>query len=418
MSTPARDRLPDSTLAMAWRGYRFGYQRFDRYQTDVFESRVLLESSTFLRGADAARLLYDSGRFVREGAMPMRVQKSLLGVGGVQGLDGPPHQVRKRMFMSMMTPAGIESLRALVAQRWLARLAAWEGDRDGRVVLFDEVGEILCHAVCAWAGVPATEDQVHRRTRDLHAMIDAPAAVGPRYWRGTAARRRTERSLAGVVDQVRERRLVPPAGSALEVIASHHDQDGHPLDSHVAAVELLNVLRPTVAVDRFVVFAALALHEHPQWAERLRAGADQDVHLFVQEVRRCYPFFPMVGARVREAFDWRGVHFPSGRRVLLDLYGTDHDARIWERPERFEPDRFLSHDPDQYELIPQGGGDHYAGHRCPGEWITIALMTTAVEILTRGMTYVVPQQDLQVSLRRIPTLPASGFVIADIRAAT
>ena len=32
----------------------------------------------------------------------------------------------------------------------------------------------------------------------------------------------------------------------------------------MAAVELLNVLRPTVAVDRFIVFAALALHRHPE----------------------------------------------------------------------------------------------------------------------------------------------------------
>jgi fatty-acid peroxygenase len=76
-----------------------------------------------------------------------------------------------------------------------------------------------------------------------------------------------------------------------------------------------------VAVDRFITFAALALHGQPEWRSRLRGGGAREVDLFVQEVRRFYPFFPMVGPRVRTAFDWQGVHFPRGRRVLLDLYG-------------------------------------------------------------------------------------------------
>jgi len=145
----------------------------------------------------------------------------------------------------------------------------------------------------------------------------------------------------------------------------------------------------------------------------LRGG--QEVELFVQEVRRFYPFFPLQGARVRTPFDWQGVHFPVGRRVLLDLYGTDHHPQLWEKPDRFDPDRFRGWDGGAYDFIPQGGGDHHTGHRCPGEWITIELMKRAVTILTGEMDYDVPDQDLRVSLRRIPTLPASRFVIANVR---
>jgi fatty-acid peroxygenase len=47
--------------------------------------------------------------------------------------------------------------------------------------------------------------------------------------------------------------------------------------------------------------------------------------------RRCAasfaPFFPAVAARVRRDFDWKGYRLPRGRRVLLDLYGTDYDPR-------------------------------------------------------------------------------------------
>src|SRR3546814_10231988 len=64
--------------------------------------------------------------------------------------------------------------------------------------------------------------------------------------------------------------------------------------------------RPTVAIARYVIFAALALHRRPDCRERLIAGSDAEREAFVQEVRRFFPFFPFVGGRVREGFDWRG----------------------------------------------------------------------------------------------------------------
>src|SRR3546814_10503319 len=96
--------------------------------------------------------------------------------------------------------------------------------------------------------------------------------------------------------------------------------------------------------------------------------------MFVQEVRRFSPFVPAVAALGRREFEWRGYHFPSGRRVILDLYGTNHDARTWNAPEAFRPERFREWDESPFNFIPQGGGDHNVNHRCPGEWITIRLM--------------------------------------------
>jgi fatty-acid peroxygenase len=84
-------------------------------------------------------------------------------------------------------------------------------------------------------------------------------------------------------------------------------------------VELINGLRPTLGIAQDVTFAALALHQYSGCRQKLEAGADDYVQLFVHEVRRSDPFFPFVAGRVRNGFDWRGYHFARGTWVLLDL---------------------------------------------------------------------------------------------------
>jgi fatty-acid peroxygenase len=255
------------------------------------------------------------------------------------------------------------------------------------------------------------ESDIKRRTNDMAAMIDAPASVGLRYVRGRMGRRRAERWAGGFVERVRCGRLEVPEASALARVAHYRDVSGARLSAHDAAVELLDVLRPMVAVARYIVFAALALHEYPTCRERLRSGDHRCLELFVQEVRRFYPLFPFAAARVRRTFTWRGYPFPKGTRVLLDLYGTNQDGRVWGQPDAFIPERFYQWDGSAYNFISQGGGDHLLGHSCAGEWITISLMEVTMDFLARLISYTVLPQNVRINLSRMPAIPESRFVI-------
>lgn len=402
----------DSTLALMSEGYTFVSDRCRRLQSDVFRTRLLLRPLICMQGEEAAQLFYDNDRFRRTGAAPTRVKKTLFGQGGVQGLDGSSHRRRKQLFMSLLTGDSIEHLGDLVSEEWQRSLQRWE--RKETVVLFDEVRELLCRAVCRWTGVPLQESEAEQRTADLGMMIDGTGAIGPRHWQGRWARSRAEAWIGDLVDQVRNHELEPEDDSALHNVSWHRDTEGDLLDRRVAAVELLNILRPTIDVARYVVFGAHALHRLPEWQHQLRTGDEEDLELFVQEVRRFYPFFPFAAARVRTSFSWKGYRFPEGWRTILDLYGTNHDARSWDDPDTFRPERFREWDENAYDFIPQGGGDPSTGHRCPGEWITIALMKRALRLLTESMSYEVPNQDLRMPLSQMPALPNSGFVISHV----
>src|SRR3569623_190722 len=294
-------------------------------------------------------------------------------------------------------------------------IASWE--RRERIVLFDEVQEILCRAVCAWVGVPLPEPDVAQRTADFAAMIEAGGKVGPAHWRGRHARKRTERWIVELIHHLRTQPNPAMDHRMAELIASYRGLDGELLSEHVAAVELINVIRPTIAIGRFIVFAALELHEHPECRQGIAAADEQYREWFVQEVRRYYPFFPFVAARARKDFEWHGYRFRKGTRVMLDLYGTNHDGRAWREPDKFQPERFRTWGGSAYNFIPHGGSDVRTLHRCPGEPIVIALVKDVVRILDERMRYEVPEQDLRVSLSRIPTLPESRFVISGVKRA-
>jgi fatty-acid peroxygenase len=411
-----KDSSPDATIALLRDGYDFIRNRCRELETDVFMTRIGLEQTICMRGADAARLFYDTERFQRSGAAPSLARKTLFGEGGVQGLDGEPHRHRKAMFMSLMMPQSVERMADIFTMHWRRYVDRWSGMDE--VVLFDESSRLITEAICEWAGVPLPEQDVDRRTDEFLALIEGAASIGLRQWRGRRARSRSEGWLADLIEQVRSGSLGAPAGSALRVIAEYRGLDGEMLEPRIAAVELNNVLRPTVAAGRWIAFTGLALHQHPHHRERLRGGDDAAVEHFVQEVRRYYPFFPFVGALVRHDFEWNGYTFPEGTRVLLDLWGTDHHPEHWRDPESFRPERFRDEwGGSAYDFIPQGGGDFHVNHRCPGEWITIAIMKRAVRELVDGMGYDVPEQDLDVDMTDMPTLPESGFIIRRVRRA-
>jgi fatty-acid peroxygenase len=403
----------DQSLRFARDGYDFISKQCELLGSDIFRGRLMLRPVICMRGAAAAELFYASGRFTRMGAMPVTVLMLLQDFGSVHLLEGRAHRHRKAMFRAIAAPDAAGRLADHFKQEWDKALPRWQ--KVQRIVLFDEMEAMLTRAGASWAGIPLADKEARQRTREYSEMLAATGTLGPRTLRALWLRQRTERWARAIVVRARAGELVPPANTALYIIVHHKDLEGRLLRTKVAAVEMLNVLRAIVAVGRFIVFAAKALHEHPAARERIAGGDARYIAHFVQEVRRTAPFFPVIGGCVRQSFNWNGHKFEQGAWVLLDLYGTDQHPRIWRHPEAFDPDRFETMQPTPFELVPQGAGDATATHRCPGEEMTLALMRTAVWQLTSAMSYEVPQQDLSADKSTIPALPRSGFIMTRVR---
>lgn len=113
-----REEGIDNSLSLLREGYMYIPNRRHSFVTDVFETRLLGQKAICMGGKEAAEVFYDNEKFIRNGAAPKRVQKTLFGEKGVQTLDGEAHTHRKKMFMSLMTPEKLEELKNITTNQW------------------------------------------------------------------------------------------------------------------------------------------------------------------------------------------------------------------------------------------------------------------------------------------------------------
>jgi fatty-acid peroxygenase len=345
----------DNTLALLHEGYAFISNRCAELGVDAFETRLGGRHVICMRGEAAARLFYGGGNFTRHRTTPPTVIHMLREKGSVEQLDGEAHHWRKAMFMSLMTKARIDLLVDAIDAEW------------GKT---PDLRTMLCHAAARWIGLAPSQE-----------MDDAIVPTETGTIQGLRLRHRAKVWAERVIEEVRANQIEISRVRPLAVLAEHRDEKGSLLVPRVAAVELLNLVRPIVSVARFVEYAVDAYRKHP-----VNAYDEDALDRFVQEVRRLYPLFPAVAGRALKDLTFRGWRIEKGTLVLFDLYGTNHDPDIWTDPNGFHPERFKLDPPTAFDLVPQGGGDYLLDHRCPGEPIAIAIMKRCLQLMTtRGM---------------------------------
>jgi fatty-acid peroxygenase len=419
MATVFPSLLADDSLSLLTRGYGFGARIWGRAREGAraVPMRLLGDETLLVRGADAVALFYDESTIRRHGAMPGIVQQTLFGTDSVHSLDGDEHRHRKATFLDVAyEDAQVERLTPLLEREWRHELDAWltGGGRSA----YDAAVGAFGRASMTWAGLPGTRAAKTRWSERLAQIVDGfGVPYSPEYVLAAVNRAWSDRHATRLVEAARSGRLSPAEGTALHEWAHHRDPRGELLPARLAGIELQNSIRPMIAVARFVAFAAVELHDRPEWRRRIAAETAERGSLvggplataFAQEIRRTAPFVPMLPGWAVTDVEHDGERVPAGGRVVLDILGTDTDDASWERAGEFDPERFVG--VDDYEaveaFVPHGGGDPAHGHRCPGEKLAIAGLAAAVAALSDPRVTVL-DEGLEVNRRRLPTKPASG----------
>lgn len=415
---PTNQKIPkekgiDHTLDLIKEGYPFIQKRIKKYQSPIVISRLFGKRAIFLSGVEAAKVFYNDKYFKRHGVAPMRVQKTLFGKHAIQGLDGKEHLKRKQLFMSLLTPEYEKQLIDLCVLNLERKAKEWE--KKPSIKLFDESKKVLFISVCEWTAVPYPKAKEKEILEDFGYMIYSFGRMGSYYRKGKRSRKCVEHWIEQLIEDVRTGKFVVDASTPLYQMSMCRNTKGELVNIKIAARELINLLRPIIAIATYITFVAVALYENPECKDKLKKEDSLYLEMFCQEVRRYYPFSPFVGAKVIKSFRWKQCVFKKNTLVLLDLYGMMHDEKLWKQPYRFNPDRFKDRKECLYDLMPQGGGNIQKGHRCAGDILTLKVMMAFTDYLVNKIEYTVPKQDLCIPLNKIPTLPRSGFVMKNVR---
>ncbi len=377
---------------------------------------LLGKQTVLVRGEEGVQLFYDTSRVRRDGAMPGVVKGPLFGAGAVHGLDGEAHSVRKNQLADMAyEDERVAAYKPFVAEELEALVTRWrKGDN-----VYDSTATAFGRASFRWAGIPWSTREMDRWAHRMSRLLDTfgrPAV----HLVSRLDRIALDRRFAALIRDVRAGKVAAPEDSVLAHMARLVDENGALVDAKTAGIELQNLTRPNVAVARFAAFAATALAEHPEWVERIRRASEErdgalvdvpEAVAFAQEVRRVYPFVPMLPAEATQDTEIQGCPVHKGQRVLLDILGTNTDPASWDRAATFDPERFLGVEDAEAitTFVPQGGADVRTGHRCPGEKIAVTSLSAAVVALCRPEVQLPSDQDdLTFSWTHMLTRPVTG----------
>ncbi|PID04649.1 MULTISPECIES: cytochrome P450 [unclassified Sporosarcina] len=397
------------------KGYNLLQELREEVDAPVVKAEFLTKEVTAIYGEEAARKFYDPKNFKREGAMPKPVLKTLFGEGGVQTLDGEEHHHRKNYFMDLMSPDRMEAYHELLAKNVSEEL----GKQHGEFELFDLANKVLFNTISEWSGINLEQydlKTLEKLARNQISMISGAVTSPIDHIKGIKDRNESEKWAQDLIEEARKHPVPGKEHLALYAFAHATDLDGELLPVEVAAVELLNIIRPTVALTVWVALMGHALFAERNVYEEVKGNFGELQDSFIQEMRRYYPFFPMLPAIAVNDVEIDGYLIPKESFVVLDLYGSNHDERTITSPGQFDVKRYVGRAKDisyeeEYEMIAQGGGKFREMHRCAGEWITLHSLRVFSDQLVNKYEFTVPQQDWTIPMNQFPTYPNSKVLL-------
>lgn len=375
-------------VARAFRGFTSappGYMlEASRRWGPVASLRLGVERIVFLAEPDlvAEVLLDKEGIFLKDRVT--RGLSSFLGQGLLTSEGNLWRRQRKLIAPSLSKKHIATYAKAMV--RATRDYADALGDRDVRDVHADMTDLTLDIVVETLFGTGSTSgnDRVGHLMdalmNDFQQIIQTWRRFVP-DWVPLAARRRTRRQSkeldAIVLSVVGQRRASGELGDDLlsRLLAARDDEGSGMTDSQLRDEVATLFLAGHETTANSLAFTFALLGDHPEALDRLqrevgqvlgdRAAEADDVpalsftEAVVKESMRLYPPAHIIGREPTRDVRLGAWHVPKGSAILISPWALHHDARFFEEPDAFRPERWLEASAaslPRYAYMPFGGG--------------------------------------------------------------
>jgi cytochrome P450 len=188
----------------------------------------------------------------------------------------------------------------------------------------------------------------------------------------------------------------------LSLLLPESDEDGRGLDDD----DLHQQVRTLVVAGHDTTASALAwalhhIHQAPGVRQRIvdelsRAPATPHakaklpyLSAVISETLRMHPTVPIVLRKLISPLTIDGVQRGAGDIVGIAVPALHFDPAIWDDPQWFRPDRFLSASPTPFEYLPFGGGYR----RCIGAAFATYELAVAIGTIMSSVALRMPRRE-------------------------
>jgi cytochrome P450 family 135 len=227
-----------------------------------------------------------------------------------------------------------------------------------------------------------------------------------------------------IYEEIARRRAASDVGSRADILSlllGARDEDGEAMTDEELRNELVTLLLAghettatsvAWAVERLVRNrGALArlLAEVDGTGAADGAGGEEYMTAVVNETLRVRPVVPIVVRELTEELEVGGYRLPAGTRAVPSIWLTNRNARVYDAPLEFRPERFVGTAPETFSWIPFGGGIR----RCIGAAFAqlemkVMLRTMLSEFEPRAPGGWWGARDELIRRRAITLVPAQG----------
>ncbi|MEM6897605.1 MAG: cytochrome P450 [Pseudomonadota bacterium] len=304
--------------------------------------------------------------------------------------EGEEARTQRRVFAPVFAARALESAGAVMTDAAQSMLDRIEGARDGAAPLdiFPQMQAATCDIICdlVLSGRDAVDREALQRSVDafvatqgrisIFDLLGVPNAVPRPYELVDRSRLKMDR-MADSVIAARMARGPSDPPDLLDLMLAGDPKTGEALDPLMVRNNLLGFLfagHETTALA--LTWALYLLAFDPSVQERARAevkaamgdreeaGFDDLPNLklvgrVIDEALRLYAPAGFLTRKALEDDELSGTPVRAGMTVILPIHAMHRHRLLWERPDAFDPDRFLperSEERHRYAYLPFGGG--------------------------------------------------------------
>jgi len=381
-------------------------------------------------------LLHEAERFPKT-ALERQVFGRTLGEG-ILTSQGAAWRWQRRTAAPLFRPADLAGLVPAMTGAAEAQLARWRAHPAGTVQAIDrDMTRTTFHVISStmFAGSADAEAAAILRAAEkvlvsvswdiAAAMLHFPSWL---WYPGKYSRRRAGQLLRDAVAAILARRQAGglEGDDLLVRLARARDPEtGAPMSEKQLIDNLLTFLaagHETTA--KALTWSLYLLARAPEWQRRVRSevravageaaiGAghiDQLVltRAVTEETMRLYPPAPMMGRQAAAATTLGEATVPEGALVVIPIFALHRHRRLWEDPDRFDPERFLPGRREKIlrtQFMPFGFGQR----TCIGASFAMMEAVAVLATLLRGAELAWDGKHLPEPLSRVTLRPKGGM---------